>query len=159
MLEENKELENKIRTQILNAYENENKDKEQQIKEANRKIKIQEQSLEKALKDLENYNEAKEKIIDLELENAKSNNLVDSLREQVAILELNNDKSLMSKIESLKNLDQYSTKYKDIKLDLFKDPKFAEYKELENEINILILEINQKLKTLTDERGCHHAGN
>lgn len=74
-------------------------------------------------------------------------------------VELNNDKSLMSKIESLKKLDQYSTKYKDIKLDLFKNPKFVEYKELENEINILILEINQKLKTLTDERGCHHAGN
>ena len=74
-------------------------------------------------------------------------------------VELNNDKSLMSKIESLKILDQYSTEYKDIKLDLFKNPKFVEYKELENEINILILEINQKLKTLTDERSCHHAIN
>lgn len=74
-------------------------------------------------------------------------------------VELDNDKSLISKIESLKSLDQYSTEYKDIKLDLFKNPKFVEYKELENEINILILEINQKLKTLTDERSCHHAGN
>lgn len=74
-------------------------------------------------------------------------------------VELNNDKSLMSKIESLKILDQYSTEYKDIKLDLFKNPKFVEYKELENEINILILEINQKLKTLTDERSYHHASN
>ena len=74
-------------------------------------------------------------------------------------VELNNDKSLKSKIESLKILDQYSTEYKDIKLDLFKNPKFVEYKELENEINILILEINQKLKTLTDERSCHHASN
>ena len=54
-------------------------------------------------------------------------------------VELNNDKSLKSKIESLKILDQYSTEYKDIKLDLFKNPKFVEYKELENEINILIL--------------------
>ena len=74
-------------------------------------------------------------------------------------VELNNDKSLMSKIESLKILDQYSTEYKNIKLDLFKNPKFVEYKELENEINILILEINQKLKILTDERSCHHASN
>ena len=74
-------------------------------------------------------------------------------------VELNNDKSLKSKIESLKILDQYSTEYKDIKLDLFKNPKFVEYKELENEINILILEINQKLKILTDERSCHHASN
>lgn len=74
-------------------------------------------------------------------------------------VELDNDKSLISKIESLKSLDQYSTEYKDIKLDLFKNPKFVEYKELENEINILILEINQNLKTLTDERSCHHAGN
>ena len=73
--------------------------------------------------------------------------------------ELNADKNLISKIETLKNLNQYSNEYKNIKLELFKNPKFVEYKELENEINILILETNQKLKGLTDEKRCHHESN
>lgn len=108
LLVKDEELENKIRTQILNSYEKENKDKEQQIKEANKKIKIQEQSLEKALKDLENYNQAKEKIIDLESENAKSNNLIDSLREKIAMIEKSNknaDKLLSEKQDLIKLLE------------------------------------------------------
>lgn len=108
LLVKDEELENKIRTQILNSYEKENKDKEQQIKEANKKIKIQEQSLEKALKDLENYNQTKEKIIDLESENAKSNNLIDSLREKIAMIEKSNknaDKLLSEKQDLIKLLE------------------------------------------------------
>ena len=70
--------------------------------------------------------------------------------------ELNADKNLIIKVEILKNLNQYSNEYKNIKLELFKNSKFVEYKELENEINILILEINQKLKGLTDTKRCHH---
>ena len=42
---------------------------------------------------------------------------------------------------------------------LFQNPDFIEFKHLENEINLLILEINQKLKTLTNERSCHHENN
>lgn len=73
--------------------------------------------------------------------------------------ELNKDEELISKIEYLKKLDQYSVDYRNLKKELFQNPKFVEYKELENEISIIILEINRKLKDLTNERSCHHENN
>lgn len=73
--------------------------------------------------------------------------------------ELNKDEELISKIEYLKKLDQYSVDYRNLKKELFQNPKFVEYKELENEISIIILEINRKLKNLTNERSCHHENN
>ena len=42
------------------------------------------------------------------------------------------------------------------KQELFQNPDFVAFKHYENEINLLILVINQKLKLLTDERGCNH---
>lgn len=68
--------------------------------------------------------------------------------------ELLNDNDFMSKVNKLRNLDKYSNEYIELKVELFKNPTFIEFKRLENEINILIMEINQRLKTLTDERGC-----
>lgn len=73
--------------------------------------------------------------------------------------ELNKDEELISKIEYLKKLDQYSVDYRNLKKELFQNPKFVEYKELENKISIIILEINRKLKNLTNERSCHHENN
>ena len=67
--------------------------------------------------------------------------------------ELNKDEELISKIEYLKTLDNYKLTTKTV------NPKFVEYKELENEISIIILEINRKLKNLTNERSCHHENN
>ena len=68
--------------------------------------------------------------------------------------ELLNDKDFMTKINKLKSLDKYSNEYIKLKIELFNNPTFIEFKQLENEINILIMEINQRLKTLTDDRGC-----
>lgn len=62
--------------------------------------------------------------------------------------------SFMDKINKLNTLDKYSSEYKKIKKELFDNPDFIMFKQLENDINILILEINQKLKELTDERIC-----
>ena len=73
--------------------------------------------------------------------------------------ELNKDEELISKIEYLKKLDQYSVDYRNLKKELFQNNKFVEYKDLENEISIIILEINRKLKNLTNERSCHHENN
>lgn len=69
-------------------------------------------------------------------------------------MELLNDVEFMGKINKFKELDMYSEEYKKIKLELFENSTFMEFKQLENEINLLILEINSKLKELTDERGC-----
>lgn len=59
------------------------------------------------------------------------------------------------KLERLKKLDIYTNEYKELKKELFKDNNFILYKQTENELNLLIMEINQKLKSLTDERGCN----
>lgn len=64
------------------------------------------------------------------------------------------NKDFIKKLEKLKILNIYSNEYKELKKELFKNPNFVLYKQLENEINLLILEINQKLNTLTDKRGC-----
>lgn len=64
------------------------------------------------------------------------------------------NKKFIEKIERLKTLDIYSNEYKKLKKELFEDSDFVLYKQLENEINLLILEINQKLNTLTDKKGC-----
>lgn len=60
------------------------------------------------------------------------------------------DKKLIDKINKLKELDKYSNEYKKIKIELFNVDTFVEFKQLENEINLLILEINNKLKELTE---------
>lgn len=92
--------------------------------------------------------------------------LIDILEKDERITELSNLKeklfnnnSFLEKINKLKYLDIYSNEYKNLKKELFSNEDFIKYKQLENEINILIMQINQKLKTLTDERGCNHENN
>lgn len=69
------------------------------------------------------------------------------------------NEELVVKIKKLQQLDIYSNEYKELKKDIFQNPDFVEFKHLENEINLLILQINQKLKPLTNERGCNHENN
>lgn len=71
---------------------------------------------------------------------------------------LSND-IFLEHMRKLQSLDIYSDKYKELKLELFKNKDFVEYKHLENDINILILAINQKLKKLVSERGCNNESN
>lgn len=69
--------------------------------------------------------------------------------------QLLSNQEFIKKIEKLKTLDIYSNEYKELKQELFNDSHFRTYKQLENELNLLIMEINQKLKQLTEERGCN----
>ena len=69
------------------------------------------------------------------------------------------NQELITKITKLKELDRYSSEYKELKANLFKDSDFVSFKELESEIDFLILEINNKLNVLTNERRCNHANN
>lgn len=73
------------------------------------------------------------------------------LKNKKEIILSNNN--LINNINKLKNLNKYSYEYKELKEELFNNEDFVEFKQLENEINLLILEINQKLKRLTNERG------
>ena len=102
---------------------------------------------------MEKINNKLEELIDI-LNNDRRVKRLKVLKE-----ELNKDEELISKIEYLKKLNQYSIDYRNLKKELFQNPKFVEYKELENEISIIILEINRKLKNLTNERSCHHENN
>ena len=54
------------------------------------------------------------------------------------------------------NYDVDSDEYKELKKELFLNQDYVEYQHLENEIHLLILEMNQRLKKLTSERKCHH---
>lgn len=92
--------------------------------------------------------------------------MIDILEKDERITYLKNRKqellqngSFLNNIKKLQELDIYSNEYKKLKKELFQNPIFVEFKHLENEINLLILEINQKLNVLTDERGCNHASN
>lgn len=69
------------------------------------------------------------------------------------------NKELLSKISRLKELDKYSGEYIELKKDLFKNDEFVRFKELENEIDFLIFEINNHLKELTNERRCKDESN
>lgn len=66
------------------------------------------------------------------------------------------NKTFLESMTKLQNLDIYSDEYAKLKQKLFKNQDFVEFKHLENEINLLILEMNQRLKKLTNERWCSH---
>lgn len=98
--------------------------------------------------------------------NIKTSELIELLNNDIRIKklstlkeELKKDDSLIRKIELLKKMNEYTNEYQNLKKEIFKNDKFVEYKELENEINFLILEINQKLKKLTNKKGCLHENN
>lgn len=98
--------------------------------------------------------------------NDQINNLIEILDKDERIIKLKKKKetlisnqTLIKDLEKLRNLDIYSNEYKQLKQKLFENPDFIEFKQLENEINLLILEINQKLNTLTNERSCDNENN
>ena len=100
-----------------------------------------------------------------ELEN-KIDNLIKILDDDPRIIEivrlkdkLCSNQDIINKMNKLNSIDKYSNEYKELKMELFKDKYFVSFKELEQEINFLILEINSRLKTLTDKRGCTHESN
>lgn len=66
------------------------------------------------------------------------------------------DQELLAKVSRLQHLDIYSDEYKELKKELFLNQDYVEYQHLENEIQLLILEMNQRLKKLTNERKCHN---
>lgn len=69
------------------------------------------------------------------------------------------NKTFLEGMSRLQNLDIYSDEYKKLKQELFQNKDFMNFKHLENEINILILAMNKKLKKLVSERGCSHESN
>lgn len=98
--------------------------------------------------------------------NYKIDNLLDILDQDSRIIDISNikkhileDNDFLIKFNRLKELDKYSDKYLELKKEIFTNDDFVSFKELETEINILIFEINKKLKSLTNEKVCVHESN
>lgn len=83
--------------------------------------------------------------------------LEDKLDKEPKILET---KEVLSKIYVDKQLLALIEEYKlsrkeELKYEIYKNVNFKRYKELENDINIIILQINQKLKNITSKGKCN----
>lgn len=59
-----------------------------------------------------------------------------------------NDKELMSDIEKVKNMDNYSSKYLDLKKKILDNKEYKEYKNSEKKVYFLVQEMNQLLKEI-----------
>lgn len=72
------------------------------------------------------------------------------IKETKEVLEkINNDKELIKLIEEYKSKPVDELKYK-----IYNNKNYRRYKELENDINIMILQINNKLKEITSKDQC-----
>ena len=65
-----------------------------------------------------------------------------------------NDKELLNKIEKLKSIDEYNSKYVDLKKEILSNDKYKRYIELENKLYFEVKDINNKLNSLTEKSGC-----
>lgn len=86
--------------------------------------------------------------------------LVDNLIKKIDSLELVSDiRKLNSMIRNdsnlMKLLDEYKyNKSDDLKEKIISNDLFSKYKDKECEVNLLIMEINQKLSSINNRRSC-----
>ena len=67
---------------------------------------------------------------------------------------LNNDKDLLSKIEKIKTIDNYSDEYITLKKEVLSNDDYKEYLELQKKYQFLIKDINLILNSLKEKSGC-----
>ena len=92
-------------------------------------------------------------------------NKLDQIKENLDNLEI--FKKLNKSIDDIKlnkelidKIKKYNeTKDERLRLEIYNYKEIQNYKELENEINLLILHINQKLKVIKSDGGCNNACN
>ena len=80
----------------------------------------------------------------------ESSNIIIDLKE--ALKKVKKDKELCSLIETY----QYDKRAKEKILD---NKTFQEFKIKESELNLFIMELNQKLKKISNKRRCQHESN
>ena len=88
-------------------------------------------------------------------------NFLNELDSSSLVLDL---KEVLNKVkkdkELVKLLEEYNTYPKeDIKNEIIKNKTFQEFKIKETELNLFIMEINQKLKTISKKGKCKHESN
>jgi hypothetical protein len=87
--------------------------------------------LDKIILDLNNSTEVKELLL---------------LKERVL-----NNKELLSNISKLQKMDKNDSNYMSLKNNIFSDPDYKKYKELENKLYYFSLETGMKLSNLSKE--------
>ncbi len=88
-------------------------------------------------------------------------NLKKSLDENEKIIKLKEINELIMKDkELLKDIENYNlTKDEEIKMRIINNNLFREYKHNEAECNFIILEINKRLKEISNKGKCSHESN
>ena len=71
-----------------------------------------------------------------------------------------NDTDLKEKLEKCKNsVNKYDSYYVAVKKEIIDNPLIKEYRELENELYFIVLEMNRKLNSLINKKGCSNESN
>ncbi|MBR4693227.1 MAG: hypothetical protein IKQ06_05245 [Bacilli bacterium] len=88
-------------------------------------------------------------------------NFLNELDSSSLVLDL---KEVLNKVKEdkklVKLLEEYNTYPKEnIKNEIIKNKTFQEFKIKETELNLFIMEINQKLKTISKKGSCKHESN
>lgn len=97
------------------------------------------EKLEELFNDLDNSSEIKEII---------------ELKEKIK-----EDKELAKLLEGYHKLDKYDSKIIKIKEQIINNDLVKRYRILENDLYFTILEINKRLNTLVDKKGCSNESN
>lgn len=90
---------------------------------------------------------------------------IDILKKTIDKLEIfkaleNSEQEIYSNVELLEKIKKYNlSRDNDLRLDIYSYREIQEYKRLENEINILILHINNRLKEVSNEGSCYSESN
>ena len=90
---------------------------------------------------------------------------LDKVKEELDNLDIfkeldNSIKKVKGNKELMKKINEYNLyKNNDLRLDIYNYDEIKEYKRIENEVNLLILGINSKLKRISNKRSCKHESN
>lgn len=90
--------------------------------------------------------------VDILKKNLDQENIIKEIKELNK--RVKNDEDLLSLIKNY-----HTTKDENIKKQILENSLFREYKEKETELNILILELNKRLKEITKKDKCLHESN
>lgn len=66
--------------------------------------------------------------------------------------EIMSNSTLLAKINKIKTLNKYDPSYLELKLDIYSNPSYKKYIELENKLNLLIFDFNSKLKKIVGDK-------
>jgi len=71
-----------------------------------------------------------------------------------------NNKKLRELLDKYRNsFNKYDSSFIQLKKEIINDPLISEYREIEDKLYFITLEINQKLNGLIDKKGCSNENN